>query len=90
MRINRWGLLLSVMFLALAAFPNNLSAQQQYGQLQIQVVDQTQAVMPGAPVELTSPALIRPITGTAYGRSMFSVENQHVSSKGNEFDFQIT
>ncbi|MEE9293882.1 MAG: TonB-dependent receptor [Phycisphaerae bacterium] len=71
MRINRWGLLLSVMFLTFAALPNNLSAQQQYGQLQIQVVDQTQAVMPGASVELTSPALIRPITGTADGRGMF-------------------
>ncbi|MEE9183471.1 MAG: carboxypeptidase-like regulatory domain-containing protein, partial [Acidimicrobiia bacterium] len=58
-------------FLTFALTPSSLLAQQQYGQLQIQVVDQTQAVMPGAPVELTSPALMRPITGTADGRGMF-------------------
>ncbi len=90
MDTKRLRIFVVLSFLTFALTPSSLLAQQQYGQLQIQVVDQTQAVMPGAPVELTSPALIRPITGTAYGRSMFSVENQHVSSKGNEFDFQIT
>jgi hypothetical protein len=59
------------MFVTFAALPNNLSAQQQSGELQVRVLDQTQAVMPGAEVELTSPALIRPITGTTDGRGMY-------------------
>ena len=71
MDTKRLRIFVVLSFLTFALTPSSLLAQQQYGQLQIQVVDPTQAVMPGAPVELTSPALIRPITGTADGRGMF-------------------
>ena len=63
------GFLFVSLFVIVAAIP--AQAQQQFGQLHVTVVDETKAVMPGAEVELTSPALLRPITGTADGRGVF-------------------
>lgn len=58
-------------FLTLAVFAGSVSAQQQYGELIVVVVDPTGAVIPAAEVELTSPALMAPRRGETDSQGIF-------------------
>lgn len=73
MRPNHYLRCVSVAVLTLTLFVPGLLAQQQYGALHVRAVDETKAVIPGAEVDLTSPALIRPITGTTDAQGLFVI-----------------
>ena len=61
------------MVLCLAALP--LVAQQLTGDLIVEATDPSNAVMPGAKVTISSPALIRPVEGTTDNNGMFYGRN---------------